>query len=114
MKTIVDEMYKCIKGIIKKDITNFSDDQLINYKELSEIVKKANIGKAEINDLDNEIQFGSIYLAYLVQKNHDINLGLCEDYKIWNNRNGTRMCCSEKKGNAYICKGNENNCNNGR
>jgi len=109
MKTRIDIVYRDIKSMNRNSSDPFGDDPVENLNKLSEMVPRVNITKGNLSDLDFEVEKGSLYLTYLLQKNDGISFGICPDYKIWVNHAGTRSMCKgnvfSKRGDSYVCDG---------
>ena len=85
MKTFADILYA---ELGEKDFLRFTGDSANNYQILEQIVSELNTSKCTLKEVEIEHEGTGHYLAYLLQKNKNINCNLCENYKTWMNHNG--------------------------
>ena len=111
MRNLADEVYSEIKARIETSSIVFTEDPLKNFEILDRAMGTVNLLKGTLADLDNQVEGGITYLLYMLQKNKGVPFGICPEFKMWYNVNGSAKMCHEK-GNAYKCGGNYGpNCN---
>lgn len=107
VKTFADELCKDIykKGLNEK----FSEDPKNNIDTLDNIVRRANISKCSLSELEIIEEGTTLQLKYLLQKNSQVSFGLCDYFKVWKNYEGWQYGCWLDKGEGrriqVYCKG---------
>jgi len=109
-----DFLYKEIKRRGLTDLFKNKKDVSNNLAVLENIVVNMNVTKSTLADIDNEYPGTILYLKYLLQHNHNINFGICEYFKVWENREGWQYRCRLDKGKGrriqVWCYGNLTKC----
>lgn len=97
MKTFADYLYKEMKlrGEISRLQFNNSKE---NTLELNEIMIDMNITKSQLFQIEIEYPGTVLHLSYLLQKHEEIPFDICENYKVWKNKEGWQYGCRFDKG----------------
>lgn len=109
-----DYLYKEIK--IRSLIDFFKDKSNIseNIKTLDNLLIEMNITKSTIHDIEISFSGAILHLKYILQSNNNINFGLCNDFKMWENKTGWQYGCRLDKGKEeriqVYCYGNFKKC----
>lgn len=109
-----DFLYKEIKmrSLIDlfKDKSNISE----NIRTLDNLLIEMNITKSTIYDIEISFSGAILHLKYILQSNKNINFGLCDDFKMWENKKGWQYGCRFDKGKGkriqVYCYGNFKKC----
>lgn len=104
MKTKIDEIYLDIKIRLKYNL-KFTENILENISILNKQVEITNIAKCDLSDIEKEYPGGTTYLMYLLQSEQNINFGLCQNFKIWYNRQGCQTRCKKALQSRVYCEG---------
>jgi hypothetical protein len=108
--TFIDKVYKELKKYGVLDLLKEASDIGERIKKLNEILINWNVTKCQLFELDFFQDYGSLYLEFLLQNESGINFGICENFKMWYNRQGVQMRCKNLKNKQVMCFGNKNKC----
>ena len=104
---LVDEIFREIKSVgYLGDIQKYPLSK--RWQELTKIVSKLNIFKAEMSDLAFDEQ---LYLTFKIQEK-GIDMGLCSDFYIFfsNKNEKFHHTCKKLDKQRVSCKGYKRNC----
>lgn len=98
VQSLGDFIYKEIKRGLISCFLEEKRSIKMNIRKLNQILMLMNITKSSLAELEMEDFNSLLRLLYLLQTNHNINFGICKNYKIWKNRNGWQYGCFLDKG----------------
>ena len=116
VRTVVDDFFnfkRKDKEFLERlrKLQDISKRREVLYEELNNFLKLYNVSKSEISEFSARGLNLFLYSQYLFQKEEKIDFGLCENFKMWYNKEGEQMRCKSKKEYHQInCFGKKDKC----